>query len=48
MKHKFTVIIESNDKSENREVVKECLKDWIEINCGRDKKDFSWKSVKIK
>lgn len=47
MKHKFTVIIESNDKSENREAVKECLKDWLEINCGREK-DLSWKSVKVK
>lgn len=37
MKHKFTVVIESNDDSEEREVVKDCLKDWLEMNCGQEK-----------
>lgn len=36
MKHKFTVVIESNDDSEDREVVKDCLKDWLEMNCGHE------------
>ena len=34
MKHKFIVIIESNDDSEDREEVKNDLRDWLEINCG--------------
>lgn len=37
MKHKFTVVIESNDDSEDREVVKDCLQDWLEMNCGQEK-----------
>ena len=47
MKHKFTVIIEFNDKSENREAVKEDLKDWLEINYGPEK-DSSWKLAEVK
>ena len=51
MKHKFIVVIESNDKSENREGVKACLQDWLEMNCGEEK-DLSgypdWKSVEVK
>lgn len=50
MKHKFTVVIESNDDSENREVVKDCLQDWLEMNCGQEK-DLGgypdWKSVVV-
>lgn len=44
MKHKFTVVIESNDDSEDREVVKDCLKDWLEMNC--DKKR-TWAAIQI-
>lgn len=51
MKHKFTVIIESNDDSEDREVVKNCLKNWLEINCGQEEKDLcccsNWKSAEV-
>ena len=51
MKHKFTVIIESNDDSEGREEVKDCLQDWLEMNCGQDK-DLGgypdWKLVETK
>ena len=36
MKHKFTVVIESNDDSEDREVVKDCLQGWLELNCGTE------------
>ena len=50
MKHKFTVVIESNDDSEDREVVKDCLQDWIEMNCGQEK-DLGgypdWKSAVV-
>ena len=51
MKHKFTVIIESNDDSEDREVVKDCLQDWLEMNCGQEKDlggYLDWKSAKVK
>lgn len=51
MKHKFTVIIESNDDSEDREVVKDCLKNWLGINCGQEEKDLcccpNWKSAEV-
>lgn len=50
MKHKFTVVIESNDDSEDREVVKDCLKDWLEMNCGQEKYLGGypdWKSAEI-
>ena len=50
MKHKFTVIIEFNDNSENREVVKDCLQDRLEMNCGQDKDLGSypdWKPVEV-
>ena len=43
MKHKFTVVIESNDKSENREAVKEYLKDWLEII---ESKYYGYKYIK--
>ena len=50
MKYKFIVIIESNDKSENREEVKDCLQDWLEMNCEQDK-DLGgypdWESVEV-
>ena len=50
MKYKFTVVIESNDDSEDREVVKECLKDWLEMNC-RQEMDLGgypdWKSAEV-
>ena len=50
MKHKFIVVIESNDDSEDREEVKDCLQDWLEINYGQDK-DLGgypdWESVEV-
>ena len=46
MKYKFIVVIESNDKSENREAVKDDLKDWLEINCGPGR-DSSWKLAEV-
>lgn len=50
MKHKFTVVIESNDDLEDREVVKDCLQDWLEMNFGQEK-DLGgypdWKSVEV-
>ena len=50
MEHKFTVVIESNDDSEDREVVKDCLQDWLEMNCGQEK-DLGgypdWKSAEV-
>ena len=46
MKYKFTVFIESNDDLENREEVKNDLRDWLEINCGPGR-DSSWKSVEV-
>lgn len=50
MKHKFTVVIESNDDSEDREVVKDCLQGWLELNCGQEA-DLcgypDWKSVEV-
>ena len=50
MKHKFMVVIESNNCSEDREVVKDCLQDQLEINCGQEK-DLSsypdWKSAEV-
>ena len=46
MKHKFTVFIESNDDSEDREEVKDCLQDWLEINCGPGR-DSSWKLAEV-
>ena len=50
MKHKFTVIIESNDDTEGRKEVKECLHDWLELNCGQTKTLFGypdWKSAEV-
>ena len=51
MKHKFMVIIESNDDSEDREVVKDCLKNWLVINCEQEEKDLcccpNWKSAEV-
>lgn len=50
MKHKFTVVIESNDDSEDREVVKDCLQDWLEMNCGQEKGLGGypdWKSAEV-
>jgi hypothetical protein len=50
MKHKFTVVIESNDDSEDREVVKNCLQDWLEMNCGQEKYLGgypNWKSAEV-
>lgn len=29
MKYKFTVVIESYDDSEDREIVKDCLQEWL-------------------
>lgn len=50
MKHKFTVVIESNDDSEDREVVKDCLQGWLEMNCGQEE-DLcgypDWKSAEV-
>ena len=50
MKHKFTVVIESNDDSEDREIVKDCLKGWLEQNCGQES-DLcgypDWKSAEV-
>ena len=46
MKYKFTVFIESNDDSEDREAVKDDLKDWLEINCGPGR-DSSWKLAEV-
>lgn len=45
MKHKFTVVIESNDDSEDREVVKDCLQDWLEMNCGQERR--TWAAIQI-
>lgn len=51
MKYKFTVVIEPNDDSENRGIVKDCLEDWLDMNCGQEK-DLGgfpdWKSVEVK
>lgn len=51
MKHKFTVIIESNDDTEDRETVKDRLQEWLELNSNQTK-DLcgtpEWKSVKVK
>lgn len=47
MKYKFTVVIESNDDTEERIFVKHSLQDWLDANCGKDSiKD--WKSVEVK
>lgn len=50
MKHKFTVVIESNDDSEDREVVKDCLQGWLELNCEQEA-DLcgypDWKSAEV-
>ena len=46
MKYKFTVVIESNDDSEDREEIKKDLKDWLEINCGPGR-DSSWKLAEV-
>ena len=50
MKHQFTVIIESNDDTEDREEVKDCLQDWLELNCGQTKNLSGypdWKSAEV-
>lgn len=50
MKYKFTVVIESYDDSEDRETVKDCLEEWLEMNCGEEK-DLGgypdWKTVEV-
>ena len=50
MKYKFTVVIESYDDSEDREIVKDCLQDWLEMNCGEEK-DLGgypdWKTAEV-
>lgn len=51
MKHKFTVIIESNDDTEDRETVKDSLQEWLELNSNQtgDLRGYpEWKSVKVK
>lgn len=46
MEHKFTVIIEPKDDTEERVFVKHSLQDWLDANCGNDSfKD--WKSVLV-
>ena len=50
MKYKFTVVIESNDDSEDREVVKDRLQDCLEMNCGQEKVLGGypdWKSAEV-
>lgn len=50
MRHKFTVIIESNNDTEDRKNVKECLHDWLKLNCEQKKTLFGypdWKSVEV-
>ena len=51
MKYQFTVVIESNDDTEDRETVKDSLQEWLELNsnqtedlCGTP----DWKSAKVK
>ena len=51
MKHQFTVVIELNDDTDDREIVKDCLQDWLDLNseqtedlCGCPE----WKSAKVK
>ena len=50
MKHQFTVVIEVNDDTEDRETVKECLQDWLELNCEQTE-DLpgcpDWKSAEV-
>ena len=50
MKYKFTVVIESYDDSEDRETVKDCLEEWLEMNCGEEK-DLGgypdWKTAEV-
>lgn len=50
MKYKFTVVIELYDDSEDRETVKDCLEEWLEMNCGEEK-DLGgypdWKTVEV-
>lgn len=50
MKHQFTVIIEPNDNTEDRETVKDCLQGWLEWNCGQTD-DLcvcpDWKSAEV-
>lgn len=46
MEHKFTVIIEPKDDTEERVYTKLNLKDWLDANCGKDSfKD--WESVVV-
>lgn len=50
MKYKFTVAIESYDDSEDREEVKDCLQEWLQMNCGEEK-DLGgypdWKTAEV-
>jgi hypothetical protein len=46
----ITLEVVEHDDSEDREVVKDCLKDWLEINCEQEK-DLGgypdWKSAVV-
>lgn len=50
MKHKFTVIIETDD-TEDRETVKNSLQNWLDLNTDKTE-DLrgtpEWKSAKVK
>ena len=49
MKHKFTVIIESDD-TEDRETVKDSLQDWLDLNSDKTEDLIGspeWKSAEV-
>ena len=46
MEHKFTVVIEPKDDTEERIFVKSSLQEWLDANCGKSSfKD--WKSAEV-